>query len=544
MTPDVKQVPWLLILALSLAPAMSFGWQAAASAQQPQSEPDVYQSQTVLRATTRLVVVDVVASDSKGQPVEDLAIDDFTVLENGKPQKIIGFSFQRSARPTEAKASSNPNVFSNEPKFKGASALNVILLDSLNAEFNNKAHAREQVIAYLRSDPAIQPTAVYSLEDRLKLLHDFTTDTKLLASILTNFKPTAPTHVVDVYSAASPFGRKGDYMTTPLTMETTVRALDQLARVLGGYPGRKNLIWISEGFPLVIYPEINFDNPNPTPPASHAPDADVVNRALHSETSGGNFDDEVQRVANAMMNAQVAIYPVDSAGVQENNKISVIGTMRTLAERTGGKAYINRNDVDAGVRESMDDGSTYYTLEYYPQDKNWDRTFRVIRITTTRGGATLRYRQGYYALDPEKPAKDSEKSLARSFSDALGLSAPMVASITFEAGVNPPSPSSPQVVVNFAVDPRNLAFERAGNEFHAEVSCAVAAYSEKGSLVKEDVTDLKATVKAENYQKVMDGSFPCKRTLDLKPGSYKLMLGVLDHKSRLMGITQASVVVH
>jgi len=266
-------------------------------------------------------------------------------------------------------------------------------------------------------------------------------------------------------------------------------------------------------------------------------------RATLSQRGDGNFEDEVQRIANDMMNAQVAIYPVDAAGVQEHNKINVIGTMRTLAERTGGRAYINSNNIELGVRESMDDGSTYYPLEYYPQDKNWDGNFRVIRVTTARGGATLRHRQGYYALDPGKPRKDAEKTLARSFSDALALNAPMVASVMFEAGVNPPSATNPQLVVNFAVDPHNLAFERAGNDFHAEVSCAVAAYSDKGALVKEDITNLKATVKSENYPKVMDGSFPCKRTLDLKPGSYKLMLGVLDHKSRLMGITQASLVI-
>lgn len=53
------------------------------------------QSQTVLRATTRLVILDVVATDEKGQPVADLKAEDFTVLEDGKPQQLIDFGFQK-----------------------------------------------------------------------------------------------------------------------------------------------------------------------------------------------------------------------------------------------------------------------------------------------------------------------------------------------------------------------------------------------------------------------------------------------------------------
>ncbi|MGZ4900343.1 MAG: hypothetical protein ACXV8X_11860, partial [Candidatus Angelobacter sp.] len=63
-----------------------------APSQQPAS--DTYQSPTTLRTNTRLVVVDVVATDSKGQPVPDLKAADFTLLEDGKPQRISGFNFE------------------------------------------------------------------------------------------------------------------------------------------------------------------------------------------------------------------------------------------------------------------------------------------------------------------------------------------------------------------------------------------------------------------------------------------------------------------
>jgi len=99
--------------------------------------------------------------------------------------------------------------------------------------------------------------------------------------------------------------------------------------------------------------------------------------------------------------------------------------------------------------------------------------------------------------------------------------------------------------VNFAIDPHTLAFERKDDGLeHAMVSCAVAAFSEKGSLVKEEISNVTAAMKADEFEKMMKGQqFPCKRTIELKPGSYNLTLGVVDRNSRLMGTTTAWVKV-
>ncbi|HMC29994.1 MAG TPA: hypothetical protein VKL99_04110, partial [Candidatus Angelobacter sp.] len=152
---------------------------------------------------------------------------------------------------------------------------------------------------------------------------------------------------------------------------------------------------------------------------------------------------------------------------------------------------------------------------------------------------------GYYALDPGMQDKEAEKTLARNFSNALSLDAPSATAVIFRAGVTPPSAKAPQVTVNFSIDPHTLAFQRKEDGLeHATLSCAVAAYSEKGSLVKQEVTNMSAAMKADEFEKMMKGQqFPCKRTIDLKPGSYNLTLGVVDRSSRLMGTTTAWVKV-
>lgn len=538
----------LLVSAICLLPAGSGNAQTSAQPSGQEDATAAYKSAAVLRTTTRLVVVDVVATDSKGHPVGDLGIDDFTVLEDNQPQKIRGFSFRQTSTLTEAQQPANPKVFSNAPRYSGSSSLNVILLDALNAEFLSRTYARDQLLKYLESGPAIQPTAVYALENTLKLLHDFTVDTKELKAVVENYRPHAPTHVVDVHSAATPYSQRGDYTTNSRSLEATVSALGALAQVLAGHPGRKNLIWLSAAFPLTFYPESygNAVNPINTSLAARTGETPLHDMATEHNMSGKtrSFSDEIERVANAMMNAQVAIYPVDCTGLGKDSRANAASTMRVLAERTGGKTYVNRNDIEMAVRTSMDDGATYYTLEYYPENRNWDGKFRVIQVKTARPGVTLRSRQGYYALNPAEQKKDGDKDLARSLSDALSPDMPASTGVLFRAGVVTPTEKAAPLTVNFAIDPHTIAFEQKSDGLaHASLSCAVVAYSDKGSPVKKEINSVTAALKPAELEKIMQGYFPCKRTIELKSGHYNLTLGVVDQGSRLIGTTMASVSV-
>src|SRR5690349_11174332 len=149
----------------------------------------------VFRSNTRLVILDVVATDDKGQPISDLKAEDFTVSENGDPQHISDFTFHHPARITTAVSNQPSNVISNAPQYSGNSCMNVILLDAINTDFSSHAYAQDMLIKYLDSGPEIQPTAVYALENDLKMLHDFTTDTKVLRDVLAHYKSLGPTHL-------------------------------------------------------------------------------------------------------------------------------------------------------------------------------------------------------------------------------------------------------------------------------------------------------------------------------------------------------------
>lgn len=505
---------YLLLPFVVLLSATAYS-QTAGPTSQPQQA--VAQSPAVIRATTRLVVVDVVALDEKGQPITDLTADDFTVKEDGVQQKVSDFSSHHPAGtsiPVRAMAS---NIISNAPQYSSNSCLNVILLDAINTDFSSHAYAQEMLEKYLETNPSIQPTAVFALEGKLTMLHDFTTDTKVLRDVVAHFQFQGPTHIPDVYAAASPFQRRGSFQITARGRQLTAQSMLFLARSLAGYPGRKNLIWLSEGFPINLFPEVGGGG------------------AL---VTIEDYSPLAERIADELMNAQVALYPIDAAGVSINDRFPAHTAMESMSDRTGGKTFFNRNDIDMGIRTSIDDGATYYTLEYYPANRVWDRKFRNIELKLDRPNAKLSYRRGYFAI---RPTRDGNEATETIFSRALDRDAPTSTAIIFQAGVVLPSTQNNNVVVNFGIDPRSLAFiHEADDQHHASVSCVVWAYASKGDPLRSE-GESNAMVKEDVYQRIMHSYFPCQRSIALKRGHYTLRLGVLDNTTNLIGTSTTQV---
>jgi VWFA-related protein len=490
----------------------AFAQTGSSSAQGPD------RSQTVIRATTRLVILDVVATDSKGEFLSGLKAEDFTALEDGKPQRISAFSFHKPAETPAPPRQLPPDVVTNAPAYTSNSCLNIILLDAINSEFTSHAYAQDMLIKYLGSGPTIQPTAVFALEGKLEMLHDFTTDTQALKDVLAHFKPQGPEHIQDVYAAASPFERRGSFKASPNARQVTFKSMMDLAHAMAGYPGRKNLIWLSEGFPLNLFPDALMGG---------------------GTAAIEDYSPIVAKIADSLMNAQVAVYPIDAAGVTQVDRFSPRTAMESVAQRTGGKTFYNRNDIDMGVRTSIDDGSTYYTLEYYPENRKWDSQFRHIELKVNRPGAKLRYREGYYALGPDSSAADPSAELSR----AMDVNAPSSAAVLFQAQVTVPAEKDQKVVVKFAIDPHTIAFQRQADDLHhGAIGCIVWAYSGKG-LPIQSKGEYNAALKPEEYQRLMHSAFPCSRTLDLKSGHYTLRLGVLDENTNLIGSTSTQVTV-
>jgi VWFA-related protein len=549
---------------------------AAAPAQQP-----AYETAAVLKVKTRLVVVDVVARDSKGVPITDLKREDFTVIEDGKEQKVRIFNFQHPddslAAPAQAPALSM-NVVDNLPHFKPGRALNVILLDALNTSRVNQVSMRQGMIKFLETLPANEPIAVYLLGDRIRLLQDFTTDPAVLKDVVRSFKGknspllnksadgTIQAPILSGIAMALPpqmavqIKEFQDQTTSNMNdqrVQMTLSALNSLSRTLSGYPGRKNLIWISETFPF---------------------DVMLSNATGRSLMSDRNYSHEIARTGNMLSDSQVAIYPLDARGLaissvfnvansadnsfggstlgggmagqmdrESDDRMAAHGTMNDLAERTGGRAFYNRNDLDGAVRDSIDDGSTYYTLGYYPENKDWNGAFRKIQLKSQRSGVKLRYRIGYFAVDTAAFTKLNPKRQDEDFDDALSLNVPVSTALPFKAMVMPPSPKTQnKVIVTYGVDPHALSFEVNKDGLQAvNMECAVRVFTKKNpdKVVTTEAEKMGGAMNADAYAKVMKGFFPCRDQLSLKPGDYLLRLGVRDNSNGLIGTANASLTI-
>ena len=177
-------LPFRIALASTLALNLAAGPTSLSAQQTSEEIPGI-----TIRTSTRLVVVDVVVRDKKGQPVTGLKPEDFTVEENGKKQKVATFT------PPGANQGSPqtppPGVLSNHPEFlKPAGVPTVLLLDAANSHFLDQAYGRTQMLKYaLEQSLAGKPMAVMTLTDQLRVLQNFTTDPKVLMTAIKNLTP-------------------------------------------------------------------------------------------------------------------------------------------------------------------------------------------------------------------------------------------------------------------------------------------------------------------------------------------------------------------
>jgi VWFA-related protein len=535
----------------------------------------VYEPATVLKVKTRLVVVDVVATDKKGNPVVDLKAEDFALAEDLREQKIRVFNFQHPTKATESqldKATLPPNVFTNVPSYNVTNALNVLLLDGLNTKLMNQVYARAEMVKFLQKLPPNQPVAVYALGTKLWLLQDFTTDPTLLKKVINEKKINSPL-LGDTESFYPPsvmeqmpsvmlqrvqqFQQDTASYRTDVRVRLTLDALKALARTLSGYPGRKNLIWLSETFPFNIFPDVNSS----------------LTAEGGSWSAVRDYSRDVMRTADILTDAQIAVYPVDARGLvggysvpseagsglrggfggmtapQLNPELNGVtdshGTMDELANRTGGRAFYHRNDLDTAVLSSVEDGSTYYTLAYYPENKDWNGKFRKIRIKTNRAGVMLRHRLGYFASDPQTYASLDAGLRTKEFGEALSLDFPSATQVRFQATVLPPSQATKnKLLLRYLIDPHAISYEaQADGSQHALVECAVIVYSKKGQQVRPDANQISAALLPDAYKQVLQRGFPCEESFDLPAGDYVLRMGVRDGRSGLIGTTTGSVTV-
>lgn len=530
----------------------------------------------VLRVTTRLVLVDVVVTDNSGRPVTDLKQSDFDVRENGKPQKVVAFAFQPPPRLGNSGYKPlplAPDVVTNMRNLNSdMGPPTILLVDALNTPFTDQPYLRQQLLKYLEHLEPGRNVAIYTLGTRLRMIQDFTTDPELLHEAMKKITGQSsmfngePQDFAEEFPGLDPdssnqstaqmaqqlqeFESEQQAFQRDIQVRITLDAMQELAHNVAGYSGRKNLVWLSGSFPLTIFPDETSSNPFNTQ---------------------RQYGDDLRKVAALFSNSQIAVYPVDARGLvggflpdASQRGSSIAGTrggpnalraiqqgsatlaashdtMNELASQTGGRAFYNRNDIDHAIALSVAEGSTYYTLAYYPEDKRIDGKFRKIEVKLDRKGLQSRYRKGYFASD----VQPTDEKLARAeFIRALAPDVPITTAIPFLVRVTPPAKERKEVTIDFSVVPSAIRFAPVGGLQHAEVEFVTRIFDNKGKAVgSTESATISTQLKPATYNEVMTHGLRYRQTMNLPPGKYVLKMGVRDHQTNAMGTLVTKVEV-
>jgi VWFA-related protein len=482
------------------------------STQSPQSAQPI----PLFKVTTRMVVLQVLARDRQGHPVPGLTATDFQVFEevppkrDRRPQQIAAFQFVNIAAIAAADKGLVPmpaGVYSNLVSMqKKPVPPTVLLVDGINTSYTAQMQVHRQMVKMLASIPGDVPVSVFLLDRNLHLLQDFTTDPALLreaakkassldsaglAEIEPRDDPDAlSAQLEDVQGAPleiiERFEREAFSFQMDTRVQATLDAFRAIARHLSGYPGRKNLLWISSSFPLQI-----------------APDPDDKFNGMR------NYDDHIVEVSNALADAKVAVYPLDAGGLQTQSYFQAGGRVRgtpsgrsmgnavqredqmrfskqesmsLLADGTGGRICVNDNDLSDCVKKSMDDGTSYYELAYYPDVTNWNGEFHRISVKIARSGVALAYRRGYYAPADTRvtDSKDAVKLADRELREAACRDL-LTSTALLIVAKSAPADHADLAKYFLAIDPKFLTFApAAGGGRSLHMYTAVCTFDQKG----------------------------------------------------------------
>ncbi|HUN64372.1 MAG TPA: VWA domain-containing protein [Candidatus Sulfotelmatobacter sp.] len=311
-----------------------------------------------------MVHLDVVVAPKSGPPLSDLQQQDFTVLDNKKERPINSFHAVRG---------------------RDVDLHIIIVIDDVNTGVEHIAYERSELDKFLKMDAGRLPYPVgfaYLTDTNFTLPDSYSTDGNALsASVASTF--------VGLHSIL----RSGGIYSAEERFEASLKALDQLATREASVPGRKFVIWLSPGWPILSGPG--------------------VQEQLDNKQRQEIFNSVVS-FSNLLRNARITLYSVDPLGTADFgtnafwwqeyaggvNKAydANMGNLalQVLAVQSGGMALLVSNDIAAEVRRCVNDADAYYELTFVPPLDQKPNELNKVQVRVNKRDVDVRARQVYY----------------------------------------------------------------------------------------------------------------------------------------------------
>jgi len=520
--------------------------------------------ENVLKVTTRLVQVSVVAHDKSGKPVRDLTRDDFILTDNGRPQPISVFSVQVAEPDAGSPAqpdTANPLTVSNRTLRASEKpvVVTVLLFDALNIpSLDDFLYAKREVIQFLSRLRPGEPFALYSINGpTVRVVHDFTDDSaslvfaaqKLSQSPLMNNALATPQVSLDPgHQSVSQLAawiaeksRQDEAARLRMTTEWTLTALANVAHHLAGIPGRKSLVWISDAFPITI-----------------GLDTHSLQNASQQQYY---FSDRTNKIARLLTESQVAVYPISPSGLVTDHIYSAgvtpreahatisewatsghmvtagelaaprVAAMVDLAGKTGGLAFYNANGVFESIHRAIDDSSVSYILGFYPPEAAWDGKYHEIGIKAKRADVQVRGRKGYFAGATEPESLPERHAALR-----LAVASPLEgAAIGLRVNVesNPLDWWGQDLVL--VMDAHDVRFEQVSDRMRAEIDVALVQQSAGGRTLGGVKDTLLYALLPESYEHALSDGLFFDEKLTVMPSASRVRVVVRDVSTGAVG---------
>ena len=296
----------------------------------------------------------------------------------------------------------------------------------------------------------------------------------------------------------------------------TVDALESIGRHLSGVQNRKNLIWVSSGFPLEAFSD-----------------------------RGRSKTGEINRGTRALNDANVALYTVDARGLiptlsgvpgkQTFTTLSMVAEnqdiLQSVAEGTGGRAFLNTNDIRGAIRRAADDARMTYVLGYYPTNEVWDGRFHRVEVKVNRPGVEVRHRKGYFAVATQKQASSQRPAaLQAAVASPIGASG---LGLTLRIDPVEGRPSEYRLVVR--VEPGGIALEQRGAESRGALDVIVAQIRADGADARSVDNKVDISLSGERLQQFLRDGLRIEHTVTLMPEADRVRVVVRDARTGAIG---------
>jgi VWFA-related protein len=559
-----------------------------ASTQQPPDRP-------VFRTGTNLAIIDAVVVDGAGRHVRDLTADDFEVVQEGRTHQVRQALFVTAGMPPAAPDSGAPTrekppapaaatppvsrgVLSRDAAPAPDARVMAIVIDDLGLSFESTAAVRSALTKFVNSH--VVPgdlVAILRTSAGVGTLQQFTTDPRLLHAAIDRLNWTilsrsgvgAFAPIVPDQKLGTGFGGTGtaeaddeksiEGLRTSISATGSLGALDYVIRGVESLPGRKSVVFVSEGMRLFSKPQGLETRGADRVWNAFTRVMDRANRAgvvVYTMDPRGLASGGLTAEDNPQIAPSVPGPGGGNASEQFNEKItkSMVERLQFLrdsqealtyiAEQTGGFAILNTNDLSAGFRRVLDDGGGYYLLGFEGAPaalRSWDPGRVTVRVK--RPGLRVRSRKGLFGpADAGRERTVDGDALVMAALSPFGATT-LEVRLTALFGHDPVEGSFIRSL--FFIDPAGVTFtNREDGRYVGQLTVLVLAIGDDGQMKTQWRRAIDLQLTQASYETAKKRGILYSASIPMKaPGAYQLRVAVRDERTNAIGSTSQFVEV-